>query len=149
MFLWSFDVGSSGHVSCTMTICHTVSVDSPHDLHMHWCLSCLIHAVLDRICSYSLFLSSEDQALCFLLQKAILEPSQARTPFQPHLKFAKQTLLVGLFPSSCLVSPLSFSSCSPEDSLLHWTSTFSFNTICCIYWPCYSSGSHARICTPP
>ena len=33
-----------------LTICHTVSVASPHNQSAQWCLRCLIYAVLDRIC---------------------------------------------------------------------------------------------------
>ena len=62
-------------------------------------------------------------------------------------ELCEQTFHIGLFLSSCFVSPLSFSSCSPKDSLLQQTPSLlkpsAASTLC------YSSGSHARIWTPP
>ena len=108
-----------------LTVCHTVSVASPQSAQ--WCPRCLIYAVLDRICSQTLFLRSEDKALCYLLFK---------TTFWSHI----QDILSGY-----LVPPLSFSSFSTEDSILQQGSSPSLKPSAAST-PCYSSGNHARIC---
>lgn len=84
--------------------------------------------MLDRICSQTLFLRSEDKALCYLLFK---------TTFWSHI----QDIL-----SSYLVPPLSFSSFSTEDSILQQGSSPSLK-LSAASTPCYSSGNHARICS--
>ena len=83
--------------------------------------------MLDRICSQTWFLRSEDKALCYLLIK---------TTFWSHIQDSL---------SSYLVPPLSFSSFSTEDSILQQGSSPSLKPSAAST-PCYSSGNHARIC---
>ena len=127
-----------------LTICHTISVDSPHNLHSGVSddiyMLCLTEFVL-RACSW---VARIKPSVSFL-KKTFLSYLQDSSPATSEL--CEQTFHIGLFLFSCFVSPLSFSSCSPKDSLLQQTPSLlkpsAASTLC------YSSGSHARIWTPP